>query len=457
MAALLPLAVLVLLPAFYVRACLVLLPLLAVTGVGLLESTRRETDPLTLLERLCSERKVEQYLTSLVPQIDAKIAETKALELTRAEDRPTHEWGWHLPIPTEQDDPLNCLATLGLLAIRQGDLHAFARVVKRSLEVLDLAESFKPKGTTAGEYEIRAQLRSHVFEVLERLVLALQRDKGTASLTRVAVDVLAEAVAAKARIQKQTEDFVFSALRLMETLARHSYECGSRAELRVPLIVSRQVVQKGMDVPLRVDGAEQQPIEVSMFNHQLPHLSNTIKGLGSFAVGKGDSEFLYRCFDAFGWLGCSAVKHGNVQVGTACLRALSQLGREARAKELECFWDKCAVRPEDHAAERIDWIASWLCKIPEERREYWVELLEAAYSRFYGKETTLTFETAEDGKSSIKKTVSQKNHVEGYILRAGSRDVDYSDFTFLKDLELHGGRGVVMEGPLMPLTATNGS
>jgi hypothetical protein len=36
-------------------------------------------------------------------------------------------------------------------------------------------------------------------------------------------------------------------------------------------------------------------------------------------------------------------------------------------------------------------------------------------------------------------------------MHAGCRDVDYSDFAFLKDLELHGGKGVFMEGPLMPL------
>jgi hypothetical protein len=65
--------------------------------------------------------------------------------------------------------------------------------------------------------------------------------------------------------------------------------------------------------------------------------------------------------------------------------------------------------------------------------------------------TTLKYETGADGKLSATKHTSGKNHVEGYSMRAGCRDVDYSDVAFLKVLELHGGKGIYMEGPLMPL------
>ena len=451
--ALLPLGVLVIKPDLYIPTCLLLLPMLAVAGAGLLEIARRETDPLTLLDRLCTIKAITRFLRSLVPIVDLRIAETKALELSKTEDCPMHEFEWHLPMPSHESDPLNCLATLGLLAIQHGDSHAFGRVVRRSLQALDLAENFQPSKTTAGYYTIRRELRGYVFAAIQRMMLALQRDKGTVSLARTAIDIMAESVVSKTKEQKQTQDLVFAALHLMETLARHCYESGSHAEILVPLIVSRQVVQKGLDDPPEIKEGEQQPIEISMFNHTLPQLTGPIKRLGSFAIEKGDSDFLYRCFDAFGWLGCSAVKHRKMLVATACLRALSQLGREVRAKGLECHWDKCAVRPEDHAAERIDWIASWVSKVPEDGREYWIGLLEAAYSRLSGLETSLKFETTTDGKVSISKSVSEKNHVESYIMHAASRDVDYSDFSFLKDLELHGGKGVFMRGPPMPIVS----
>jgi len=453
--ALLPLTVLVLWPTQFVPACLVLLPMLAAAGAALLEIGRRETDPLTLLDRLCSVKAMERHLHSLVPMIDAKIAETKALELSKVEDRPTHEFNWHLPVPTQRNDPLTYLATLGLLSIQHGDLHAFARVVNRSLEVLEFAEAFRPEKTTAGDYQVRTELRSHVFDALQRMILALQRDKGTVTLARSAIDTLAEFVVAMTKSQKQTQDLTFSALYLMETLSRHCYENGSQAEVRVPLIVARQIVQKGMDDPPKVEEGKEPSIEVAMFHHQLPQLTNAIKRLGSYAIEKADSEFLYRCFDAFGWLGCSAVKQEDMGVATACLRALSQLGREVRAKDLECFWDRCPVRPEDHAAERIDYMATWVSQLPAGRQQHWTELLECAYSRLSGRETTVKFGKGPDGKIAIAKQVSEKKHVESYVMQAGARDVDYSDFTFLKDLELHGGKGILMQGPSVPLFPSN--
>lgn len=109
------------------------------------------------------------------------------------------------------------------------------------------------------------------------------------------------------------------------------------------------------------------------------------------------------------------------------------------------------MRPEAHAAERIDWIASWVAKIPEDRRKHWIEICDCAYSRLDGRETSLKFETGSNGELSIKREFSKNKHTEGYVMHAGARDVDYSDFTFLKDLEMHGGKGVLVQGPCIPL------
>jgi hypothetical protein len=383
--------------------------MLTIAGAVLLEIGRIETDPLTLLERLCSLKVLERHLHSLVPKIDAKITETKALELSKPADRPTHEFNWHLPLPAQRVDPINNLATLGLLAIQHGDLHAFGRVMKRSLEALELAEDFAPKKTEAGDYKMRAELREYVYGALQRMILALLRDKGTVSLSRVAIDALAESVVAKAKTQKQTKDFTFSALHLMETLSRHCYESGSTSDIRVLIIVARQIVQKGVDNPPRTPEGQESGIEIFEFHHALPQLTNCIKRLGSYAIEKGDSEFLYRCFDAFAWLGCAAVKEKDSGVATECLRALSQLGREVRAKGLECFWSRCPVRPEDHAAERIDWIASWIAKIPADNREHWIGMCDCAYSRLVGRETTLKIKVGSDGNVSIERELSEKN------------------------------------------------
>ena len=449
--ALLPLVALVFFPSWYISTCLIMLPILAISGVCLVEVARCETDPVTLLNRLCSVKAIEKYLHLLVPQIDERITESKALELTKIEDRPTHEFDWYLSVPPKKSDPLNCLATLGLLAIQQGDLHAFSCVVRRALQVLDLSEQFKPQKTVNDTYKIQSSIRSYVFDIVQRMMFALQRDKGTISLARTAIDTLAEFIVGKTREQRQTQDLVFAALHSMEVLSKHCYQSGSYSEIRVPLIVSRQITQKGLDAPPKVMEGHEEPMEVTMFRFNLPQLTNIIKHLGSYAIENGNSDFLYRCFDAFGWLGCSAVKRQNMPVATACLRALCQLGREGRAKGLECHWDRCALRPADHAAERIGWITTWVPKIPEEQRQHWIDLLNNAYSRLYGKETIVEVKTVKNGRDFITTKLSDKKHIEGYIIDGTSRDVDYSDFAFLKDLELYGGHGLMMSQITIPL------
>jgi hypothetical protein len=411
-----------------------MLPVLTVAVAALLEIAHRETDPVTLLNRRCSLAVVKRHLLSLMPEIAKRIQETMPLEPSKSEGRPTHEFDWHLEIPMREDDPLNQLATLGLLAVQNNDLYAFARVIRRSLEIIDWAESFALTKSELGDRKVREVFRAQTFSAFHRVILAVTRDKETVGLAHVAIDTLAEFVVTKTMRQEQTHDAVFSVLRLMERLAEHCYESGSTNEIRVPLILARQIVQKGMDAPLKPKDGKEDSVEVLEFYHQLPYLSYTIKRLGTFAIAKSDSNLLYRCLDAFSWLGCSALKRKDA-TAIQCLRALCQLGREARAKGLECHWDRCALRPEDHAAERIDWIATWLLKLPEDDRDFWLQYINCAYSRLFGKRTSAHVEVG-NNRVFVRREVSDKNYIESYTDEAAGRQVDFSDFTFLKDLEL---------------------
>jgi len=452
--ALLPIIFLVLLPGEYVRVCLFVLPVLVIGGILLLEVARSETDPVVLLERLCSVQRVAGHLQFLIPRIDKRIVETKALDLSKVRDTPMHEFDWFLSVPPERDDPLTNLATLGLLAIQQRDAHAFRGVVNRFLELLELVEDVSIVGTTTDVYKIRRELRTQVYASLERVMLNLQQDKGTVSIARVAVDTMAEFVAGKAGNKKQTDDLTFSALNLMWTLCKHCYVSGSGTEAKVLLVIARQVAQKGVDDPpiAATTDSDTKKLTASMFHFGLAGITRLIKRVGSYAVEADDTELLYRCFDALGYLGCSAMKNDFENVVNECLRSLSQLGREVRAKQLECFWSGCPVRPEAHAVERIDWIVSWLAKKPTDQLQRWIDLFDAAYSRYYGMELEVKCHTDSSGKFIIDKNLSDKKHTESFMMHAGSREVDYSDFTFLKDLELHGGKGIMMQGPVVPIS-----
>jgi hypothetical protein len=109
-------------------------------------------------------------------------------------------------------------------------------------------------------------------------------------------------------------------------------------------------------------------------------LPNVIKTLGQEAIIIRNSDFLYRCLDALGWLGCSAVKNNSRDVGLACLQGLIQLGRESRAANLECFWSNCSLLPFDHAYERIDWMLTWVISITQDKRESWLDYWVEEYN-----------------------------------------------------------------------------
>ncbi|OAM90383.1 hypothetical protein OH491_01705 [Termitidicoccus mucosus] len=447
-----PLGVLVAKPAYFVTTCLLILPSLMLSSALMQEVVRQETDPLTLLDRTCSLKSIHAHLAVCAVQVKRRIEETEALELSKPGDRPTHEFDWHLPIPNIRDDPLVNLSTLGLLTIQQGDLHSFVRVMERFLEVVDCLEKVTIPPDERRQYRLRQELRELVYGVVERITLALQKDRGTIALCRVAIDTLGEYAVAKVANREQTSKEVFWALALMKTLGTHCYESGASVEIRSTLIVARQLVQKGMDDPPKSEKEGEFDAKLADFFHTLPQLTNVIKRVGSYAIKKDDSELLYRCFDAFGWLGCAAVKSDFKMVGIACLRAIAQLGREARAKKMECFDPHCPLRPEQHAEERIEWIASWLSKKSLEEAKAWVGLIEGAISRLNGKEVEIKLTQNEKGEVQLNAALTGKNHVEEYAMQGGSRTVDYADFTFLKDLELHAFRGgIMMQGPVVPI------
>jgi hypothetical protein len=133
------------------------------------------------------------------------------------------------------------------------------------------------------------------------------------------------------------------------------------------------------------------------------------------------------------------MKKNNHEVGRACLRALSQLGRESRAAKLECFWSRCALEPWQHAEQRLGWILTWLFHAPKESHENWLRSIAEAYSRLHGIKVTIETEPpSQDGsKPGFKIIHTKEPHKWGVSDLDGHRTIDYSDFTFLKDWELY--------------------
>jgi hypothetical protein len=364
---------------------------------------------------------VNKFAERFIIDADHRLMELKGFALTAPKDQPRHEWSWHIPPDAKSDDPFNVAVGISLTAIRVGDVATFQQALQTALSCGD-------------QINIERALTTHVSGALFSICKGTVASDSSGMFSQKFLDVTALYLSQKAAEGLQTSVLSSMILSQMVMVAESCLKEDRFDLALVPVVVIRQVVQKGLDGPLpaQTDDKTSDPL----FLDKLSQITYMTMQLAQTAIRLKNSDFLYRCLDSFGYLGCSAVKHNNLPVGRTCLRALAQLGREARANSMECFWDRCALTPTDHAQERIEWMISWLPSAPENCREMWIRSMQEAYSRIIGRETTLTV-SFEDSKPTFNLALSEKSFQLNYAYERIGRVLDYSDFTVLKDLELY--------------------
>jgi hypothetical protein len=135
-------------------------------------------------------------------------------------------------------------------------------------------------------------------------------------------------------------------------------------------------------------------------------------------------------------LGCSAIKNNHRNVGIECLQSLVQLGREARAAKMRCFWTRCALEPVDHAEQRIWWMLSWVHRLEETDQNHWIATFEVAYSRLLGNQRTIKIKTEND-KGIFVFEDSENPYIESFSEERFRRKIDYSNFEDLKEFRIY--------------------
>ncbi|GEM_PF-6097897 len=402
------------------------LPVIAWGALGLFAFARRETSPRMILARLASNSAMERFAKNYRQASEERFAEFEALTLSHATS-PTHEWSWQVSPPASSQDPFFATYGLAVQSVRDGDVVAFQEALRTIISLYD-ATSRTASDDADGSHSL---LHSHAQQALRQFVIeATIRDKSGAFRKKV-LDELALCILDQADDPKRIESAQF-ALSTSVLVARYCLEDGQYEASLVPVAVGRQGAEKGLRLIRESDD-----IDDRMFEHQLQGYVRHIQSMGHYAVERKDSDFLYRCFDALGWLGCSSVKVDCHDVGAACLGSIVQLGRESRAAAMDCFWDRCALLPIDHAKERIDWIATWVPKVKPEGRNWWLDSLAEAYSRILGKVTKVEMDQTDgtDG-SRVSLTITKEPHTLSYASSGGVGEIDYSDPQQLKQMNL---------------------
>jgi hypothetical protein len=358
---------------------------------------------------------------------------TAQLKLSSLGDEPMHEWEYRLPPRTDFFDPFDAALALASAAVSTGDGQVFDAVTDGVLTMQNAITASKPLLLDDGaeaDYRVRAVLLDHVQERVVQLArMALESDK-IDRYARGFAENLATRLRTEAAFSRQTADFARMMTSTLSFLAVETYKRGWRTTPMRTLIVVRECATVGVRRPPALKE------EAFPFLHELVRFPLVADSLADAALEKRDSEFLYRCLDTLGWLGCAAIKADKKDVGLACIQSLVQLSRKSRHQKLECFWARCGMLPWQHARERIEWMLTWVPKVNNEiSRKLWLESFSEAYSRIEGTEIEIELQYEGD-KPNFKLKRSGKPHKITYI-DSDTVIYDFSDESMLRELQLH--------------------
>lgn len=399
------------------------IPLVTYGSVSLALLARRTADPDYQLAAGTHDDELWPFLQEYSLAIEAHISATGELALSKPGESPTHEWSFRPHPSTDRDDPFSFAFKVTAAAVSSSDLHVFDRSLEALLRICDLTTIYRKADGERLDYKVQAVLSEYARGHLDYVAALVRETDKTGGFQRRYLDLCAEHLRKAAAKSQQCGELQSRVLSNMRDLAKHALAKSNYAAAMVPVVIFREVAQKGLDQP---------NVDDIIFYPSLCSYVNAVKDLGVYSVNLKNADFLYRCLDAAGYLGCSCVKKDNEEVGKACMLAIVQMGRFARRDELECFWDRCALTPWDHAEERLQWMLSWILKLDEAQRTHWVRLFSEAFSRLRGFECVVqvngTHILIEESKKPHKDIVSH-NQV--------TRVIDYSNFSTVKELTLY--------------------
>ena len=338
---------------------------------------------------------------------------------------PLHEFSRRTPPPSELADPYAFAASILAIAIERSDVYVLDHVLRMLLEACDYAEGYRDLNDHKLEHPVDAIVRQYTVSVLDQIARRVRnQDRSTASCTKF-LDVAGDYIRRASALGGQGNELRRSVLEMMTATSEHLLNEGLRDEALTTIVVAREAVQKGLDSPNTGQ---------DFFFDTLTAYVVAPKVLGLAAIDIGRTEFMYRCLDALGWLGCSALQLNNVTIGIECLQGLIQLGRKARAEKLACFWDSCGLSPYDHALERVEWMLSWVFKLSPEEKERWLRVFGEAISRLKGRTTTVTLDS---DKPEYTLHESKEPYKISIMDGRRSAEIDFSDPNCLKEFRLY--------------------
>lgn len=424
--ALLPLFVLFLDKSYVPTVSLFVIPILAYLLIFLLILSSEESNPKLLLKRKLRDRAVSKFLKDYKTKSEEQSSKLKKLEFSKVDETPMHDFGEskYQSVVTK-NNPFDFINEVVDISILNSDIDKFESTVETYLALVDKIISHNEVINS----DFRFKINKLISNSFDRLTISISEQTNNKNFQNRFLEKVGVYLKEKALKYQQTDEIYINMANSLNNFAIKILETGNRNGSLFVVSLYRQLAQKGIyDPPTKQNNR--------FFELHLPIYPALIKIIGQKAIELKNSDLLYRCLEELGFLGCSAIKNNHYEVGIECLQSLVQLGREARANNIKCFWRHCMLETIDHADERIWWMLTWVSKLDEKSQKSWIESFETTYSRLRGFKREIKI-IEKDEKKVFQFNDLNEPYKESFSQDNYHRTVDYSDFKEIKEFKLY--------------------
>ncbi|KUJ54814.1 hypothetical protein AR686_14605 [Chryseobacterium aquaticum subsp. greenlandense] len=392
----------------------------------LLILSTEESNPKYLLRRMLNNNEVTNFLKRYEIEVKDQINHLKKLEFSKIDETPMHDFGESkYQTILIRNNPFDYINETIEISIKNSDIDKFDSTIDGYLVFINKILNHK----ICLESEFKFKIQKLVKNSFEKVAILISEYPNNKNLQNTFIEKVGVYLKGKALENKQTEEVYLNIVSSLTTFAKKMLDVDNSDGALFIVSLNRQLAQKGI-----YDLSNNE--EDKFFEINLSIFPSEIKVIGQKAVELKNSDFLYRCLEELGYLGCTAIKNNNYHISIQCLQSLVQLGREARANNVKCFWSHCMLETIDHAEERIWWMLSWINHLDLKSQQQWVETFQTAYSRLRGFKREIEI-VNDNGKSLFRFKDIDEPYKESFSNGEYYRTVDYSDFKEIKEFKLY--------------------
>ncbi|MBI0400403.1 MULTISPECIES: hypothetical protein [Cyclobacterium] len=394
--------------------------------IFLLVLSIEESNPLFLIKRRLRNKSISRFLKAYEKKAKEQLTYLKSLEFSKADETPMHDFGESkYQNVLIKNNPFDFLNEVIEISIANSDTEKFEKAFICFIELTEKVLS----NEAVKKSDFRFKANKLITNSFEKLTVTISEQPNNKNIQNIFLEKIGVYLKEKALKNQQTSQVFLNMITALTTFAERILITDNRDGALFIVSLNRQLAQKGIYDPPEDN-------EDRFFELDLPVFPAQIKTIGQKAIELKNSDLTFRCLEEIGYLGCTAIKNDHYQVGIESLQSLVQLGREARANDVKCFWRHCMLETIDHAEERVWWMLSWVTHLDEKSQKEWVETFETAYSRLRGFKREIEI-ADENGKKVFRFKDIDEPHKESFSKDNYYKTVDYSDIKETKEFRLY--------------------